>query len=116
MKMWKVWFNSDTGKIEGLRYDTIIKYIDENASNFNRYHLPISPVPPSTTATATATVGVTKYTMTDMIDWTRVFEETENLPIPTLPISFGGDQEDFDVDITPEELEDLKEVMFFVST
>ena len=47
--------------------------------------------------------------MTDMIDWTCVFEKTEYLPIPILPIPFGGDQDDHNVDITPQELEDLKD-------
>ena len=51
-----------------LRYDVIMKYIDENASNFNQYHLLISPVPPPST---TVTVGATKYTMMYMIDWTH---------------------------------------------
>ena len=40
---------------------------------------------------------------------TKVFAETEHPPIPILPIPFEGDQEEFDVDITAEELEDLKD-------
>ena len=98
-KLWKVRFDLDTDDIMALQYDSIIEYVDESAFNFNQYHLPISPVP---TPSTTATVGATKYTMTDMIDWTRVFEETEHPPIPILPISFEGDQEEFDVDITAE--------------
>ena len=47
--------------------------------------------------------------MTNMIDWIRVFTKTEHPPITILPIPFEGDQEEFDVDITPEELEELKE-------
>ena len=85
-KLWKVRFYSDNDDTMALRYDTIIiEYIDEHASNFNQYHLPISPVqPPSTIATA----GATKYTMTDMVDWARLFKETEHPPIP-----FRDDQE-----------------------
>ena len=47
--------------------------------------------------------------MTDSIDWTQVFEDTEYPPIPILPIPFEGDQEEFDVDITAAELEELKD-------
>ena len=47
--------------------------------------------------------------MTDAVDWTHVFAETEHPSIPILPIPFEGDQEEFDVNITPEELEELKD-------
>ena len=47
--------------------------------------------------------------MTNAIDWTHVFAKTEPPPIPILLIPFGGDQEEFNVDITPEELEKLKD-------
>ena len=47
--------------------------------------------------------------MTDVLDWTQVFEDTNYPPIPILPIPFEGDQEEFDVDITPEELDQLKD-------
>ena len=105
-KMWKCRFDSDTDKTEHLRYDFIIKWVDEEAPNFHQYHLPVSPVPPPST---TATVNSTKYKMTDVIDWKQVFEDTEHPPIPILPIPFEGDQEEFDVDITPAELEELKD-------
>ena len=54
-------------------------------------------------------VGPTKYMMMDSIGWTQVFEDTNYPPIPILPIPFEGDQEEFDVDITPAELEELKD-------
>ena len=38
-----------------------------------------------------------------------MFEDTEYPPIPILPIPFEGDQEEFDVDITAAELEELKD-------
>ena len=47
--------------------------------------------------------------MIDVLDWTGVFAETNHPPIPILPISFEGDQEEFDVNITPEQLEELKD-------
>ena len=47
--------------------------------------------------------------MTDAIDWIRVFVETEHPQIPIQPIPFEGAQEEFNVDITPEELEELKD-------
>ena len=89
-----------------MRYYSIIKYIDETARNFHQYDLPILPVPPPET---TATVNSTKYKTTDVLDWTQVFEDTNYPPIPILPIPFEGDQEEFDVDITPEELDQLKD-------
>ena len=59
----------DTDDIIDLQYDTfIIKYTDENASNFNHYHLPIPPVPPSTTTTVSATKYIIYFFMTDKID------------------------------------------------
>ena len=89
-----------------MRYYSIIKYIDETARNFHQYDLPILPVPPPET---TATVNSTKYKTTDVLDWTQVFEDTNYPPIPILPIPFEGDQEEFDVDIPPVELEELKD-------
>ena len=47
--------------------------------------------------------------MTDILDWTQVFEDTNHPPIPILPVPFEGDQEYFDVGITPKELEQLKD-------
>ena len=47
--------------------------------------------------------------MTDKIDWTRLLDETENPPIPIQPVPFEGDEEEFGVDITPEELDQLKD-------
>ena len=47
--------------------------------------------------------------MMDAIDWIQVFEDTEHSPVPTLPIPFEGEQEEFDADITPEELDQLKD-------
>ena len=54
-KLWKVQFDSDTDVITPLRYYSIIECVDENASNFNQYHLLISLVPPSST---TATIPI----------------------------------------------------------
>eukprot|EP00751_Fragilariopsis_kerguelensis_P029599 CAMPEP_0170918230 /NCGR_PEP_ID=MMETSP0735-20130129/7858_1 /TAXON_ID=186038 /ORGANISM="Fragilariopsis kerguelensis, Strain L26-C5" /LENGTH=52 /DNA_ID=CAMNT_0011316667 /DNA_START=91 /DNA_END=249 /DNA_ORIENTATION=+ len=47
--------------------------------------------------------------MTDEIDWTQVFEETEHPLILILPIFFEGGEGEFDVDITASELEELKD-------
>ena len=104
-KLWNCRFDSDTDKVECLRYDFLIKWCDEASPNFHQYQLPPSPVPPDTPVH----VGPTKYSLTDSIDWTQVFEDTEYPPIPILPIPFEGDQEEFDVDITAAELEELKD-------
>ena len=47
-KLWKVIFDTDTDKVEHLRYDSIIKYLDEKASNYDEFNLPIIPVAPET--------------------------------------------------------------------
>ena len=104
-KLWKVIFDTDTDKVEALRYDSIIEYIDETASNFDQFNLPVSPVAPETPVT----IGPTKYTATNKNDWTRVLDEAVNPPIPIQPVPFEGDEEEFGVDITPEELDQLKD-------
>ena len=86
---------------------TVIECVDEITPNFHwRYHIPISPVSPAGTPVL---VIATKYTITNVIDWKRLFEETEHPLIPILPIPVEGDQEEFGVDITHEELEELKD-------
>ena len=104
-KLWKVIFDTDTDKVEALRYDSIIEYIDETAPNFNQFNLPISPVALETPVR----IGPTKYTVTNKNDWTRVLDEAVNPPIPIQPVPFEGDEEEFGVDITPAELKAQKD-------
>ena len=104
-KLWKVIFDTDTDKVEHLRYDSIIKYLDETASNYDEFNLPIIPVAPETPVQ----VGPKKYTATNKKDWTRILDEAENPPIPIQPVPFEDDEEEFGVDITPAELDLLKD-------
>ena len=39
----------------------------------------------------------------------QVFEDTNNPPVPILPLPFKGEQWEFDVNITDAELEGLKD-------
>ena len=104
--MWKIRMDCERAIVYQMRYDTVLKYVDEHAANFESFQLPADPIPPPNQH---ETVGTTKYLMTKSIEWTQVFEDTENPPAPIEPLPYEGDQEEFDVNITDAELEQLKD-------
>ena len=52
--------------------------------------------------------------MTDAINWTKAFDETNNPPIPNIdpidPLPYTGGDEHFSVKITDKEVEELKDL------
>ena len=74
-----------------MQYDTVLKYVDKDAANFDTFQLPTNPIP---LPNQEETVGATKQLMMKAINWTQVFEDTNNPPIPILPMPFKGDQEE----------------------
>lgn len=56
-----------------IQYDSVVKYVDKNALNYNYYQLLVSIVTPPS---MTAIVGEdkTKHQLTDNIDWIQVFK------------------------------------------
>ena len=104
--MWKIRIDCERTIVYHMRYDTVLKYVNENAASFDMFKLPIDPISPPNQE---ETVGATEYLMTKAINWTQVFEDTNNPPIPISPFPFEGDQEEFNIDITYTELEGLKD-------
>ena len=48
--------------------------------------------------------------MTDKLNWTQIFEETNYPPIPNMdPLPYEGEEEEATVKITDEEIEQLKD-------
>ena len=48
--------------------------------------------------------------MADKLDWTEIFEERNHPTIPDMtPIPFAGEREEFDVNITQEEINTMKD-------
>ena len=57
-----------------MEYDSVLKYVDEVATTFNKFALPALLVPPSD---PTAAAGTNIYRMVEEIDLTQVFEDAE---------------------------------------
>ena len=50
------------------------------------------------------------FVMADKLDWTEIFEERNHPTIPDMtPIPFAGEREEFDVNITQEEINTMKD-------
>ena len=71
--MWKLSIDLERNLKYLIRYDSVLKYVDEDAANFHEFQLPELSVAPPAPAVA---MGATLYTKTKEIDWAQVFEDT----------------------------------------
>ena len=106
-KRWLIQFDNDDDEDQFMQYDAVLKFADEDAGTFGTFRLPVTPVsPPEEQA-----VHQNKtFVMADKLDWTEIFKDTNHPEIPDMtPIPFTGEREEFDVDITEEEINNMND-------
>ena len=90
-------------------YDAVLQYADENHSMFRDFHLYNDPLPPPASSVVLDRTR-TQYKATNKDDWTPILTpEEENDARNVDPIEFTGENEEFDVNITDEEIKSLKD-------
>ena len=90
---------------QDMRYDCVVKYADEDAGTFCNFKLPANPIPPPEEA---ATHHNETFVMADKLNWTKTFEDANYPEIPDMiPIKYTGEREEFDVNITNEEINNM---------
>ena len=87
-----------------MRRDAVIKYADNDASTYNNYNLPATPI---LAPAMEAVIGGKKYARTLPADWSIV--DDNNTARHINPLNYTGTSEHFSVKITEEELEELKD-------
>ena len=86
-----------------MRYDAVVKYCDTDASTFANYTLPAKPIEQPEQE---AVIAGKKYHRTLPEDWTVI---EDNTATQINPILYTDDDKDFTINITPEEVEALKD-------
>ena len=105
-RRWLIQFDNNDN-VQHMCYDTVIKYADKDAGTFRDYRLPKNPITPPEEA---ATHHNETFAMADKLDWAEIFEERNHPTIPDMtPIPFTGEREEFDVNITQEEINTMKD-------
>ena len=108
---WMLELDSDKGTEYPIAYTAIYQYADSNASSFEDYNVPPEPVFEG----VEEDVGVNNkiYTITKSADWKKIdknnLEDNNNTARAIEPIPWTGDNEEFEVKATPEEIEFFKD-------
>ena len=91
---------------QDMRYDCVLKYAYEDAGTFHNCRLQADPIPPPEEST---TRHNEIFVIVNKLDWIEIFEDANHPAIPDMTsIPFTGEREEFDVDITEEEINSLK--------
>ena len=85
--------------LSGMRTKTPISFLTLD-------YKPIQSPPPEEAVTHNNEM----FVMADKLDWTEIFEETNHPTLPDMtPIPFTGEREEFDVNITEGEMNNMKD-------
>jgi hypothetical protein len=96
-RRWLIRFDNDD-EDQFMRYDAVIKFADEGADTFHNYRLPAVPITP---AEEEAVHHNVTYVMADKLDHPTVPDMT--------PIPYTAGRGKFDVDITEEGINSMKD-------
>jgi len=106
LRRWLIDFDNDDDD-QHMCYDAVVRYADEDANIFPNFRLQTNPIPPPEEA---VTHNNEMFVMADKLDWTEIFEETNHPTLPDMtPIPFTGEREEFDVNITEGEMNNMKD-------
>jgi hypothetical protein len=95
----------DDDELYLLAYDAVCEYLNKDSSTFSEYQLPFQVVLVGDDAYS---IDGIKYKLTPTDEWSEVnIEEGDGHPIE--PIEFWGENEEFTVNITDEEIATLKD-------
>jgi len=90
-----------------MRYDAVLRFADEGADTFHDYKLPAIPIPPPDDEV----MHDNEIFVIDKLNWTEIIPGTDNPPeVPDMePIPYTGEREEFDVRISEEEINSMKD-------
>ena len=104
IRRWLIQFDNDDDEDQFMQYDAVLKFADEDAGTFGTFRLPLPATPVSPPEEQAVHQNKT-FVMADKLDWTEIFKDTNHPEIPDMTfIPFTGKREEFDVDITEEEI------------
>ena len=88
-------------------YDAVLQFADEGADTFHDYKLPAIPIPPP----EDEVIHDNELFVIDKLILTEIIQGTNNPPEVSdiKPILYTGEREEFDVDITEEEINSMKD-------
>ena len=86
-----------------IRWDAVLKYVDVEAGTFAAYRLPAVPVP---LPADEAEIARKKYVRTTAEEWTKI---DGNNGRPVAPIPYTNGDEAFSLNMTPKEIEGMKD-------
>ena len=89
-----------------MRYDAVLRFADEGTDTFHDYKLPAIPIPPP----QDEVIHNQELFVIDKLNWTKIIQGTNNPEVNDMePILYTGETEEFDVDITEEEINSMKD-------
>ena len=104
-KRWLIQFDNDDDD-QYMRYDAVLRFADEGADTFHDYKLPAIPIPPP----QDEVIHNQELFVIDKLNWTKIIQGTNNPEVSNMePIPYTGEREEFDVDITEEEINSMKD-------
>ena len=104
-KRWLIQFDNDDDD-QYMRYDAVLRFADEGADTFHDYKLPAIPIPPP----EDEVIHDNELFVIDKLNWTEIIQGTNNPEVADMePIPYTGEREEFDVDITEEEINSMKD-------
>ena len=89
-----------------MRYDAVLRFADEGADTFHDYKLPAIPIPPP----QDEVIHNQELFVINKMNWTEIIQGTNNPEVSDKePIPYTGEREEFDVDITEEGINSMKD-------
>ena len=104
-KRWLVEFDNDDDD-QYMRYDAVLRFADEDAGTFLDFKLPAIPIP----LPQEQVIHNQELFVIDKLNWTEIIQDTNNAEVADMtPIPYTGEREEFDVDITEEGINSMKD-------
>ena len=105
-RRWLVQFDNNDDEDQFMRYDAVLRFADESADTFHDYKLPAIPIPPP----EDEVMHDNELFVIDKLNWTEIIQGTTNAEVSDMePIPYTGEREEFDVDITEEGINSMKD-------
>ena len=104
-RRWLIQFDNDD-EDQYIRYDAVLRFADNNAETFHDFKLPAIPIPPP----QDEVIHNQELFVIDKLNWTEIIQGTTNAEVSDMePIPYTGEREEFDVRISEEEINSMKD-------
>ena len=107
-RRWLIEFdNEDEDQFMRYEYDCVLRYTNKDPSTFHFHNFKLSPANPILPP-GDEVIYENEEFVNDKPNWTEIFKYTNHPAIPDMTsIPFTGEREEFDVDITDEEINSI---------